>query len=169
MKISLSRSTVLTSLTFALLLAALPGAITRIVRTGSPYLFTKEFFEDMLARLSGPGRLRFILQPTVALLIGMRNGIKDAEEGLPPFLLAMVSKAAGKYELLRSAFVSVRDLISIAIILDVISQFLIFRRVHPGAALFVGPVLIAVPYTVSRALTNRLSRRRNRRAPSIQG
>lgn len=164
MKISLSRSTVLTSLTIAILLAALPGAIRRLVATGNPYLFTKDFFEDMVSRLSGAGRFRFILQPTVALVLGARDGIKDAREGLPPFLLALTSRAVRKYDLLRNAFTSVRDLISIAVILDVISQFLILRRVHPAAALLLGPMLIAIPYALSRALANRVFRRRSRRA-----
>jgi hypothetical protein len=60
---------------------------------------------------------------------------------------------------LRSAFVSVRDLVAIAILLDVISQFLIFHEVRPGAALVVGPVLITLPYVLARALTNRLCAR----------
>jgi hypothetical protein len=165
--ISVSRSTVLTLLVIAVLLISLPTALRRLIQTGSPYLFTKEFFGDLLARLSGAGRLRFILQPTVATVIGIRDGIKDAREGRPPFLQALMSGHAGKNALLRSAFVSVRDLISIAILLDVISQFLIFRRIHPGAALLVGPVLIAVPYGVSRAWTNRVSRTRGRSARVI--
>jgi hypothetical protein len=165
MKISLSRSSVLTALTIAILLAALPSAIARLVRTGDPYLLSKQFFEDMLARLSGAGRLRFILQPTVALIIGIRDGIKDSRDGCPPFLLGLVSHRARRTELLRSAFTSVRDLVAVAIILDVISQFLIFDDVHPGAALVLGPVLIAVPYSISRALANRISRRRNQQLP----
>lgn len=164
MKLTFTRSTVLTSLTVVVLLAALPGAIRRLLETGNPYLFTREFFEDMVSRLSGAGRFRFILQPTVALVIGGRDGVKDARQALPPFLLALSSRAVRRYDLLRSAFLSVRDLVSIAIILDVISQFLILRRVHPAAALVLGPVLIAVPYTVSRALANRISSRRSRQS-----
>lgn len=154
MKISLSRSTVLTCLTIAILLSALPGAIRRLIETGNPYLFTRGFFEDMVARLSGAGRFRFVLQPSVALLIGARDGLKDARKGLPPFLLALTSCGVCRYDLLRSAFTSVRDLISIAVILDVISQYIILGRVHPAAALLLGPVLIAIPYAVSRALAN---------------
>ena len=41
------------------------------------------------------------------------------------------------------------------IILDVVFQWVLYRAVHPGAALVVGPILICVPYSVSRALTNR--------------
>jgi len=155
MKISFSRSTVLSFLAIAVLLAALPSAIRRLIQTGSPYLLTREFFDDILARFSGAGRLRFIVQPTVALVIGVRDGIKDAREGHLPFVMALLSQPAHKYDLLRSAFASVRDLVSIAIIFDVICQFLIFRRIHPGAALLVGPILIAIPYAASRALAHR--------------
>jgi len=68
--------------------------------------------------------------------------------------------------LLRSAFASVRNLVAIAIILDVVSQFLIFHEIHPGAALLLGPVLIAVPYALSRALTNRIVGRRKGPGPA---
>jgi hypothetical protein len=54
---------------------------------------------------------------------------------------------------------------SIAIILDVISQFLIFQEIHPGPALVLGPVPIAVPYSISRALANRIARRRSLQTP----
>jgi hypothetical protein len=40
-----------------------------------------------------------------------------------------------------------------------VSQFLIFREIHPGAALIVGPVLIATPFALARGLTNRMMRR----------
>jgi hypothetical protein len=168
MKISLSRSSILTVLAIAVLLAALPSAIGRLVRTGDPYLLTQQFFEDMLARLSGTGRLRFILQPVTALLIGMRDGIKDSRAGHPPFLLALVFQRAHRAHLLQSAFASVRDLVAIAIILDVIAQFIIFQEIHPGAALVLGPVLIAVPYSISRALANRIARRRSQQSPVIR-
>jgi hypothetical protein len=168
MKISLSRSSILTVLAIAILLAALPSAIGRLVRTGDPYLLTQQFFDDMLARLSGTGRLRFILQPVAALLVGMRDGIKDSRAGHPPFLLALVFHRARKADLLQSAFTSVRDLVAIAIILDVISQFFIFQEIHPGAALVLGPVLIAVPYSISRALANRIARRRSQQASVIR-
>ena len=69
------------------ILAAVPHAIHRIVQTGDLYLFTERFFQDTLAPpLSGPGRLRFIVQPIVAMLLGARSGIQDAHAGLPLFL-----------------------------------------------------------------------------------
>jgi hypothetical protein len=148
----------------AILLAFTPHALYRVYKTGDPYLFTSAFFGDMIARLHGPGRLRFILQPTVAILLGIRDGRKDAREGAAPFLWGLVFHREHRARLLKEMFTSVRNIVSIAILLDLISQFLIFRMVRPGAALVLGPVLIALPYSCARALTNRIGGRRSKTA-----
>ena len=167
MKLSISRSSILTALVAAVLLAALPGAVRRYMQTRDPYLFSVQFFQDMIARFSGPGRLRFIMQPAVALFLGMRDGKSDARMGRPPFLSALMFHAAHRPALLRSAFESIRELVLIAILLDIIAQFLIFRDIHPGAALLLGPMLISVPYALSRALANRIASRPTQRAPVV--
>ncbi len=162
MKVPTSRSSILTAIVILILLAAVPSAIRRMIQTGNFYLFTRHFFDDMLARLTGPGRLRFIVQPTVALLLGARDGAKDGRAGTPPFLQVLVCGGQPFRESLKTAFRSTRDLICVAILLDVISQLLIFRVVNPGAALLLGPVLIGVPYAVARGCARRLWRRRDR-------
>ena len=156
MKVSISRSSILAAIVIAILLATLPGAIQRIIQTGDFYLLTRRFFDDMLARLTGPGRLRFIVQPTVAILLGARDSAKDARAGVPPFLRVLATGGHSCRESLKSAFLSTRDLIFVAILLDLIAQFLIFHVIHPGAALLLGPVLIAIPYAVSRAWASRI-------------
>jgi hypothetical protein len=153
----ISRSSILTGLVVAVLLLALPSAIQRFLQTGDIYLFSRQFLEDLVARLSGPGRIRFVLQPLAAILLGIRSGVKDARVGLPPFVYGLAFHGTRRRELLRSAFESVRDLVAVAILLDVVSQILIFREVHPGAALIVGPVLITLPYSIVRAWTNRIA------------
>jgi hypothetical protein len=161
MKISLSRSAILRATVIVIILATLPGAIRRLIRTGDLYLFNRQFFEDLSARLSGPGRLRFIVQPVVAVLLGARDGVKDAGAGSPAFLWALAFHGQHRREMLRNAFTSASDLVAVAILLDLISQFLIFREIHPAAALLLGPVLIGIPYAVSRELGNRISRRQD--------
>jgi hypothetical protein len=164
----ITRSSIVTTLVVVILLATLPSSIRRILQTGDLYLFSRQFFDDMLARLTGAGRLRFLLQPTVAILLGARDGLKDARRGLPPFLWALTFHGEHRRELLRSTFSSVRDLVAIAILLDVLSQYLIFREIHPAAAILLGPVLIGMPYAVSRAFANRISRSKSLRAPSTR-
>ena len=158
MKVSLSRSSILRTVVIVVILAALPGAIRRLIQTGNLYLFTERFFEDMVARLSGPGRLRFAVQPMVAIFLGVRDGTKDARAGIPAFLWALAFHDQHRLKMLANAFSSAGDLIAISILLDLISQFLIFREIRPGAALLLGPMLIGIPYAVARTFGNRISR-----------
>ena len=157
MKISLSRTWILRATVILIILAVLPGAIRRILQTGDLYLFTDQFWGDLLARLSGPGRLRFIVQPVVAVLLGSRDGVKDARANVPGFLCALAFHGRHRREMLREALVSAGDLLAFAVLLDLIAQFLIFHDVRPGAALLVGPLLVGIPYAFSRELGNRLS------------
>ena len=165
---SISRRSVLIVVVIAVLLAALPSAVWRIIQTGNPYLFTHDFFADMFARLSGPGRMRFVLQPTVAIILGAHGGVRDARAGLPPFIRAVVSHGAHRSRLLRNMLASIRNLVAIAILVDVGSQYLIFREIHPGAALLLGPVLITIPYALSRSFANRMVRRRISQMPATR-
>ena len=52
----------------------------------------------------------------------------------------------------------IRNLVAMGIIMDLVFQVVLYRSVHPGAALVVGPILICVPYTLSRALTTCVTR-----------
>lgn len=77
-KIRISRSGFLTALVVVALIAAVPFALLELIRTGESYILSHCFAEDVVVRLHGPGRLRFILQPSLAVLVGVRDGTKDA-------------------------------------------------------------------------------------------
>jgi xanthine/uracil permease len=62
----------------------------------------------------------------------------------------------GRRALLKEAFEQLAVLIAMSILLDAISQFLILHEVFPGPAVIVGPVLIALPYSLARVVTNRI-------------
>jgi len=154
----LTRSTIITGLAVLVLLAAIPSAVQEALERGRIYLFSWEFLADLPARLTGPGRLRFALQPAMAVLLGIRGGLADARTGRPPYLEGVVFHAPHRREYVRTGLTTIRDLLAVGILLDVVAQFLIFRQVHPGAALLIGPVLITTPYAMARGLTNRVTR-----------
>jgi hypothetical protein len=158
--VKVTRSRVITGLAVLVLVAAIPSAIREALESGRIYLFSWDFLADLPKRLTGPGRLRFILQPTVAIILGIRGGRADARAGRPPYLYGLFLHAEHRKEYLRSGLTAIRDIVAIGIILDAVAQLLIFRQIHPGAALVVGPVLIATPYAIARALSNRWARRR---------
>jgi hypothetical protein len=154
----LTRSTIITAAAVLVLLAAIPSAIRDTFESGRIYLFSWEFLADLPARLEGPGRLRFILQPAMAMILGIRWGLADARAGRPPYVMGLLFDPAHRREYVRTGVATIRDIVAIGIILDVVAQFLIYRQVHPGAALVIGPVLITGPYTIARAVTNRVAR-----------
>lgn len=158
MKSRLTFQHVVFVLVLLVLLAAVPSSLKYAYQHGGFYLLSRQFLIDLPKRLSGPGRFRFVLQPAVAIFLGIRAGIADGRAGRPPYIFSVLFGAKGRLGLLKEALAQLSTLIAVAILLDAISQFLILRSVYPGAALVVGPVLISIPYAVSRALANRWAR-----------
>jgi len=94
----------------------------------------------------------------IAIVLGVRGGRTDARVGNPPYLFGLLFGAGHIGELLRSGVTAVRNLVALGIIMDLVFQLVLYHSVHPGAALLVGPIFIAFPYAMSRALTTRLRR-----------
>ena len=158
LRLTLRRDNVVTVLAFLVIVITIPFAIHDTIKMGRVYLFSRQFLEELPQRFTGPGRLRFILQPMMAILLGIRGGLADTKAGNPPYLFGLLSSSGRRKELLQSGVAAVRNLLAAGIIMDVVFQLIIYRSVHPGAALMVGPILICLPYTLSRALTNRVAR-----------
>jgi hypothetical protein len=163
--VKLNRNRVLAALVILMVLAALPGAVQDTLKTGRIYLFSRQFLEELPRRFSGPGRLRFILQPLLAILFGVRSGLADAKQGQSPYLAALFLHGHKRKELLRSGLTAIGHLLALGILLDAVAQLLIYNEVHPGAALVIGPVLICFPYGSARGLTLRLARFRKQTGP----
>ena len=152
------RDTIVTVLVLIVLAIALPFAIVDTFEKGRVYIFSRQFLEELPQRFTGPGRFRFILQPVTAIFLGIRGGLADAKTGNPPYLFSLVFHAGRRRELLRSGAAAISTLLAMGIIMDVGFQLILYRAVHPGAALLVGPIFICFPYALSRALTTRLAR-----------
>jgi hypothetical protein len=148
----------LAGLTLLVLLLSVPGSVREAFDRGGFYLFSHAFLEDLPKRLTGPGRFRFILQPLVATLLGIRSGMADARAGRAPYLLSLVTDRAHRGELAREGLRTIANLLLMGILLDSVFQWLILGQSYPGPALVVGPVLITAPYAIARALSNRATR-----------
>jgi hypothetical protein len=149
---------ILASLTLLVLILSVPGSLRDAFERGGFYLFSWQFFEDLPKRLTGPGRFRFVLQPTIATLLGIRDGRLDARAGRPPYLYNLLFYQGQRRELLRSAFDAIVNLMLMGILLDSIAQWLILGASYPVVALLIGPTLITLPYVLARALANRVVR-----------
>ena len=152
---------VLAGLTVFVLALSMPVSLQYAHEHGGFYLLSSAFFEDIPKRLTGPGRFRFLLQPAIAIILGIRGGLTDARTGLPPYLYAVLFHRDLRPGMVKSGLLTIVNLLLMGVLVDSVCQWLILGISYPGAALVVGPVLIVAPYTISRALTNRLTRRRN--------
>jgi hypothetical protein len=151
---------ILAGLTLLVLFLSVPAALRDAQDKGGLYLFSAAFFEDIPKRLTGPGRFRFILQPLIAIILGIRSGLADARAGRPAYLFGMIFSREHRRGLMKDGFATIVNLLLMGILVDSVCQWLILGISYPGAALVVGPVLIVTPYTFSRSMTNRLSRLR---------
>jgi len=149
---------ILAGLTLLLLLLSIPGSLRDTFSRGGIYLFSQEFIEDIPRRLTGPGRFRFVIQPLIAVILGIIGGVSDARAGRPPYLYGILFHRHLRRDLVKTGFSIIVNLLLMGILLDAVFQRIIFGVTHPFAALVIGPILIVTPYAVARAFSNRLAR-----------
>ena len=118
------------------------------------------FIEGLSARLHGPMSFRFLLQPLVALFFAIRDGRKDAREGRAPYFWALFTDPGHRHAMVVSGWKSIGKVFIIAIVLDVVFQYIVFRDFRPIGALLAWLILALVPYLLLRGPVNRLMRRK---------
>ncbi|HVT10273.1 MAG TPA: hypothetical protein VHO67_22590 [Polyangia bacterium] len=120
------------------------------------------FWEGIARDLTGRGMLggrfqiRLILQPMVAMILGVRLGIRDAKEGKPAFFMSFVTGGRGRWAILRQGLRDAIVPLCVAFVLDGILQEIILHRVRPAAAVVVGLLLVFLPFVLMRGISNRI-------------
>ena len=118
--------------------------------------FFARIWENIGGRVGGPMTFRFILQPLVASFLATRAGISDARRGRPAYFWTILTDADSRGDLLRDGWKAVAKVFTLAVIIDVVYQLIVFRWVYPGETLFVAFLLACVPYLAIRGPVNRL-------------
>jgi hypothetical protein len=113
---------------------------------------------DLFARLDGPLHFRFIVQPLMATIFAVIDGVKDAKAGRSPYFWALLSTPERRKELVKGGWKSVGKIFILAVILDVVYQLKVHSSVYAGELLIAAFVLAIVPYLVVRGPINRLVR-----------
>jgi hypothetical protein len=124
------------------------------------------FMDGLSTRIDGPMSLRLILQPLVALFFALRDGIRDAREGHSPYFWALFTEPGHRREKLASGWKSIGKVFIIAIVLDLVFEYIVFHGFRPIGALIAGVVLALIPYLLLRGPVNRLMRLKTARHKS---
>jgi hypothetical protein len=114
--------------------------------------------ENLIGRVGGPLTLRLLIQPTVAAILAIRAGLKDAREGRAPYCWAILSNPAHRHDLLQQGWKDVGKVFILAAVLDTIYQYLEFRWFYPREALAVALSLAILPYLLIRGSVTRIAR-----------
>jgi len=113
-------------------------------------------FENLADRVSGPMKFRLVLQPLMATIFAIKDGMKDAREGQPAYFWALFTDPGHRRDMLHSGWKSVGKIFVLALTLDAVYQYIELSWFYPGEAVLVAFILAIVPYLVIRGPVNRL-------------
>jgi len=113
---------------------------------------------DLIGRLSGPFSFRFVLQPIMAALYAVRDGVKDAHEGKPAYLWSILTNPAGRRARLSEGWHHVLRVVVLGVIMEVLYQVIVFKAIHPLELVLIVLGLAFVPYLILRGPINRIAR-----------
>jgi hypothetical protein len=142
-----------------LLLAALVGL--GAVWYGVSFEDFGRLWRDILARPNGPMTFRFILQPAMAAIAALRDGVKDARLGRRPYLWAImrgVRSDEGRGGRLWEGIVSTARILILGVVIDTIYQWVEFKTFYPVQAAVIAVLLAFVPYLLLRGPFERIAR-----------
>jgi len=113
--------------------------------------------ENLSDRPEGPLGFRFLVQPLMASIVAIRDGIRDGRTGAPPFFLAIILPSEHQAQSFRSGIRATTRVMIFALLLDMAYQIFLFSAVYIGEALVVAFTLGFLPYLLLRGPVARLT------------
>jgi hypothetical protein len=115
-------------------------------------------WHDLIDRPGGIMTFRFFLQPAMAAIAALRDGIKDARTGRSPYFWTVLTKQTDRVGRLQEGLFSTAQIILLGLVMDAIYQLVVFKTFYPVEAVVVAIVLAFVPYLLLRGPVARIAR-----------
>ena len=125
------------------------------------------FWNEIAARPDGPFAFRFYLQPFMAILFALRDGIKDAREGDTPYFWTVLHDGRRRAASLREGLKATARVILLGIGMDAAYQYLVLGAFRPVEMVLVVLGLCFLPYLLLRGPFTRLAKLWMRRHPEV--
>jgi hypothetical protein len=116
-------------------------------------------WKDILARPGGPMTFRFILQPTMAAIAALHDGVNDARLDRSPYFWTLLHSAEERGERLREGVISTARIVLLGIGMDAVYQYRVLNTFYPGEAALMALLLALIPYFLLRGPIARIARR----------
>jgi hypothetical protein len=118
----------------------------------------RRFWADIADRLHGPMTFRFYLQPAMALLAAIPDGIRDARAGHKSFFWSSLWDSNATTGRLREGLTSVARVMLLGLSMDVIYQLKTLDQFYPAEAAMMAILLAVIPYFVFRWIVEHIAR-----------
>jgi hypothetical protein len=118
-------------------------------------------WRDILDRPGGPMTFRFILQPAMAIIAAVRDGVSDARLGRTPYFWGIVHgvrASEGRSGRLWEGIVSTARILILGVVMDTVYQWVVFKTFYPVQAAVIAVLLAFLPYLVLRGPFHRIAR-----------
>ncbi|CDZ68268.1 Hypothetical protein NGAL_HAMBI2605_65530 [Neorhizobium galegae bv. orientalis] len=137
-------------LSWAVGLVSLALLVSGVVMHGWTFETHQRFWNDIVDRVNGPMTFRFILQPVMAFVAALPDGINDARHGHSAFFWTRRGDPTLKRGRLSQGLASLARVVLLGISMDVIYQMRVFERFYPIEALVMAILLAVIPYFIFR-------------------
>lgn len=123
----------------------------------------RRIWRDIVDRPAGPMSFRFILQPAMALLAALHDGIKDAKLNRAPYFWTVLSDPNKRGGRLREGIISTARISILGLGMDSLYQYKVLNTFYPGEAALIALLLAFFPYLLLRGPIARIAGRWQRR------
>jgi hypothetical protein len=127
----------------------------------------QRLWKDIIDRPGGPMTFRFILQPCMAAIAALIDGINDARLGRNPYLWTLLTNVHESADRLREGLISTARIILLGFGMDAIYQAAVLKTFYPGEMLVIAILLAFVPYVLLRGPFARIARWWLARKPNV--
>ena len=118
----------------------------------------RRFWHDLVERPDEPMRFRFILQPLMAVIAAILDGVKDARTGRSPYFWTLLRNPRERIERLNEGLNATARIILLGLVMDAIYQIIVLKRFYPAEAVIVALLFAFVPYVIIRGPVLRIER-----------
>ena len=115
-------------------------------------------WEQLIERPGGPMTFRFILQPCMAAIAALRDGVRDARSRRSPYFWALLTNPFQDRQRLYQGLISTARVILLGLCMDAIYQWIVLKTFYPVEAVIVAIGLAFFPYLLLRGPIARIAR-----------
>lgn len=127
-----------------------------IARHGFSLEIQKRFWTDIFERFGAPMQFRIFLQPTMALIAAIPDGLRDAREGHASFAWTARGDTTLQRGRLREGLYATGRIMLLGLSMDLIYQYRFNDEFYPAEAVLFAIVLAVLPYFFWRWLVERV-------------